>query len=197
MDPKRNILRSATDFAAFTAENFISPGDVVVDATCGNGRDTLFLASRRPSKLYAFDIQASAVASTRELLISSGYRQQLCSGAFSLINASHSFIARYVKERPRVIMFNLGYLPGGSRAVTTSASSTIEAVKASLSILNPGGLICVTMYSGHPEGAEEQEALLSFSSALDSSLYHVSTVTMINQRSHPPQNLFITSKAPY
>lgn len=194
MDNTKNILRSATDFALYTARSFISPGDVLVDATCGNGRDTVFLASCHPSKLYAFDLQPEAIASTRKLLSASGYEDMLRSGFIVLINDTHCRIPHHVPERPGVIMFNLGYLPGGSRDITTKADSTLEAVKGCLSILRPDGLISVTMYSGHEQGAEERDVLIDFACSLDPSRYHVSAVSMINQRRHPPENLFITLK---
>ena len=40
---------------------FVRTGDVVVDATCGNGLDSLWLARTvgRSGKLYAFDIQVN------------------------------------------------------------------------------------------------------------------------------------------
>ncbi len=40
---------------------FVRTGDVVVDATCGNGLDSLWLARAvgRSGKLYAFDIQVN------------------------------------------------------------------------------------------------------------------------------------------
>ena len=45
----------------------IKSGDVVVDATMGNGWDTAFLAGLT-DKVYAFDVQKEALVSTQALL---------------------------------------------------------------------------------------------------------------------------------
>ena len=60
-----NIIRNTTGFAMHIIKEYITPYSIVVDATCGNGHDTLHLAQCRPKRLYAFDIQEQAVASTR------------------------------------------------------------------------------------------------------------------------------------
>ena len=84
-----NIIQTTTDFAMFIVSGYISPGDVLVDATCGNGHDTLRLLRHGPSALYAFDIQQQAVDNTKELLISNGFRDRLEDGTVKLICDSH------------------------------------------------------------------------------------------------------------
>ena len=93
-----------------------------------------------------------------------------------------------------VIIFNLGYLPGGDKHITTGESSTRKAAEASLTLLAKDGLLCITMYSGHPEGQREKEALLGMASALDPRTYHSAYVNMLNQRNEPPELLLITKK---
>ena len=50
-------------------EGVLTPGDHVIDATCGNGHDTLFLAKcvdlERGGKVFAFDIQEKALLTTK------------------------------------------------------------------------------------------------------------------------------------
>lgn len=51
----------------------VRPGDTVIDATCGNGHDTLELvklvcADNAPGYVYAFDVQEDALANSSYLL---------------------------------------------------------------------------------------------------------------------------------
>jgi len=189
-----NLIQTTTEFAMFIASGYVTEGNVLIDATCGNGNDTLRLANFSPSKLYAFDRQPNAVSNTRDLLISEGFEEKLDDGTISLICDSHEYMAEYVEEPANVIIFNLGYLPGGDKNFVTTSSSTISAVITSLQLLAHNGLLCITMYSGHPEGYEEKEALLMFAMELDASLYHVSYINMANQPNFPPEILLITKK---
>ena len=87
-----------------------------VDATCGNGHDTLLLAktSPRDAIIWAFDIQPVALANTQKLLAEHHLAEKV-----RLIESCHSHIAEYVHEPVDVAMFNLGYLPGGEISLTT------------------------------------------------------------------------------
>ena len=189
-----NLIQTTTEFAMFIASGYITDGSVLVDATCGNGHDTLRLAEFSPARLYAFDLQPDAVSSTRDRLIAGGFEAQLDDGTITLICDSHEHMAEYVEEPVNVIMFNLGYLPGGDKSFVTTSSSTISAVVTSLQLLAEDGLVCITMYSGHPEGYEEKESLLMFAMGLDPSRYHAAYVNMANQPSFPPEILLITKK---
>ena len=63
-------LRSARFLARDVLARAVRPGDAVIDATMGNGHDTLFLSEMvgKTGKVYAFDIQPEALASTERLL---------------------------------------------------------------------------------------------------------------------------------
>ena len=176
-----NIIRNTTGFAMHIIKEYITPDSIVVDATCGNGHDTLHLAQCGPKRLYAFDIQEQAVASTRDLLVSEGLSEALASGRIKLICASHSDIDAYISSPIDVAVFNLGYLPGCDKAVTTRSGTTSAALS-------------MTMYSGHPGGREEKEELLETAEALDPGIYHCAYISMINQPSDPPEILLITRK---
>ena len=189
-----NIIRTTTELAMYTASAYIRPGAVLIDATCGNGHDTLRLAQHKPSVLYAFDMQQDAIDSTHQLLISEGFENDLADGTIKLICSSHEYMSSFVNEKADLIMFNLGYLPGGDKTVTTCAGSTLTAVSEAVEILAADGLVCITMYSGHDEGKTEKEALLNFARQLDSSRYHSAYVSMINQKNSPPELLLITRK---
>lgn len=189
-----NLLTKTTELAMYIASAYTFPGCVIVDATCGNGHDTLALAASEPSKLYAFDIQQQAVDNTAALLRSEGYGHRLDNGTIDIICDSHGNMQEHVDKPADLIVFNLGYLPGGNKAVTTSASETQNAITASLDLLNKGGLLCITMYSGHTEGFEEKRMLMEMAADLDSKLYHAAYVNFINQRNSPPEILLITKK---
>lgn len=189
-----NIIQTTTQLALHMVSGYAKKGGVFADATCGNGHDTLWLARMKPSKLYAFDIQPEAVENTRRLLISEGFSPELEDGTIELIRDSHESIGSHIPTPVDVIIFNLGYLPGGDKSITTGETSTIGAVESSLTLLAKDGLVSITMYSGHPEGRREKEALLEMAAALDSRTYHSAYVNMLNQKNDPPELLLITKK---
>lgn len=157
--------------------------NVAVDATLGNGYDTDFLSSLF-LKVYSFDIQNIAIEN---------YKNNKKNNVI-LINSSHSNINNYVKERPDCIIFNLGYLPGGDKNVTTMASSTIESLKTSLKILNNGGIIIVCIYTGHKEGKKEEECILNFVQNLSKKEFSTVLHTYVNRQNNPPKLLVIEKK---
>ena len=103
-------------------------------------------------------------------------------------------MARYVKEQPHVIVFNLGYLPGGDKEVSTSSGTTLEALCAALELLAVDGLLCVTMYQGHEAGYLERLKVLEWAGSLDKGVYHCVHTSMVNQPNRPPEILWITKK---
>ena len=207
-----NIIRQTTELAMYIMRAYVKPGDVVVDATCGNGKDTLALAAMDPGRLYAFDVQEDAVSKTVGLLKDSGYGERLalsCKGSLadgSIIvqQLAHEnlkdFFAGVFEESGddhgciKAVVFNLGYLPGGDKHLTTKTETTIPAVQSAMELLQKDGVICITMYSGHPEGKQEKAALLSFARELDSTRWHCAFISMPNQKNDPPEILLITRK---
>ncbi|KXZ52894.1 hypothetical protein GPECTOR_8g274 [Gonium pectorale] len=151
----------------------LRPGDTAVDATCGNGHDTLFLAQAvGPSgHVHGFDIQEAALAATRER-VGSG----LPPGAaprLALHATCHSRLQELAGSAvARVVAFNLGYLPGaGDKRIVTAASTTVAAVEAAFEVVMPGGLITILCYVGHPGGQEEYEAVRDLVAALSPSYW--------------------------
>ena len=130
-------------------------GGKVIDATVGNGYDTLYLAGKvgNTGRVYGFDVQKEAVAATRSRLEEAGL-----SGRCRLILDSHENVDLYVSEPVDGVMFNLGWLPGTEHAVTTHAESTLKAVGKCLVLLKKGGLMTICVYPGHPEGEREKNA---------------------------------------
>lgn len=143
--------------------NHLQEGDRAIDATAGNGYDTLFLAEQVGSsgKVIAIDIQDSAIQSTQEKLKSAG----LIDGV-RLVTDDHALALKKLTASNRgkvaAITFNLGYLPGSDKRIQTNAESTEEALAASFQLLSPGGYLCVTAYRGHSGGKTEAETVESF-----------------------------------
>lgn len=187
---KNNIIQSTTQTALLFVAQYLHPGDTAVDATCGNGHDTAALAKLGAKTIYGFDIQQQALDATKEALI----REGLYSDHIHLILDGHEHMGRHIHEPVQAVIFNLGYLPSSSKETVTKKETTLKAVSEALRLLKRGGLLCITMYSGHPGGEEEKEALLSLAASLDKARYHAVYMNMLNQRSHPPEILLITLK---
>ena len=185
---EKNILSRTTELAKVICEKYANKEKTAIDATCGKGHDTLWLAERF-GRVYAFDIQEKAAEATRQLVKSRGFQN------VKVINDSHEKMAEYVHEKVKLVMFNLGYLPGGDKEIVTETASTLKAIEAALSLLEKDGLVCITMYPGHPQGAREKAALIRMAAGLDKSQYHCVRTDMVNQSEGAPEILFITLKA--
>ena len=136
----------------------VKAGDLVVDATAGNGHDTLFLAGLvgDSGKVMAFDVQQAAIDSTRERLEKAGVGDRV-----ELFHESHGkLLERAGRGSVAAVMFNLGYLPGGDHEVITEVGETGKAVVQSLFVLKPGGVMTIVCYTGHPGGEEEAEVVV-------------------------------------
>ena len=158
----------------------VVPGDIVIDATAGNGHDTLFLSELvgQEGRVYSFDIQPEAVQATIERL---GDRKNA-----TVIHAGHETIANHVNEEVAAAVFNLGYLPGADHSIITRPNTTIQAIESCLELLKVGGLVILTVYHGHEGGDEERDSLLSYLRSLPQSYVHVLKYEFINQQNHPP-----------
>ena len=163
-------LKSARYLAREVLLQALEPGDTAVDATMGNGHDTLTLceAVGPAGRVYAFDVQEQAVVETKKRL-----REQAMEDRAELIHAGHEHMAEYVRGPVKAAVFNLGWLPGGDHAVTTRWETTRRAVEAALELLAPMGVLLVCAYPGHAEGEREKAELAAFLSALDNRRYNV------------------------
>ena len=184
---KRNLLTKINELARLFWKPYINENALAVDATCGNGHDTLFLAANCRF-VHGFDIQPQAIEATEDLLRRNGRDN------YSLYCCSHELMGEYVGELADLIVFNLGYLPKGDKQITTLADSTVTALQESLQLLKTNGLISVTMYHGHPQGKQEREAVLAYCRNLDPIRYHCVYVNMLNQPNDPPEIVLITKK---
>ena len=186
-----NDFRSARFWAAELVEPAMYPGARAIDATMGNGHDTLWLCERvgHEGKVYAFDVQPEAVARTRERLIDAGLMDRA-----ALFCVGHEHMAEVVKEPVDAAMFNLGWLPGAKHAVTTRVDTTLAAANAALGLLKPDGLLTICVYPGHEEGKRELERLLSWAERLDPVQFDAMVKRYLNQPNDPPQLIAVRKK---
>lgn len=162
----------------------VAPGDLCIDATMGNGHDTLYLSQLTgPSgRVLAFDIQQAALDSTRRLLTAHHALEPV-----QLLLDSHSHMAQYAKpETVSCIVFNFGYLPSGDHALATKSETSIPAITQGLSLLKKGGLMSLCIYSGGDSGFEERDALLPYLKGLDPKKYLVVLSSYYNRPNNPP-----------
>ena len=123
-----NIIRSTTQTALLFISQYLHNGDTVIDATCGNGHDPLALAKMGAGKIYAFDVQETAISNTGSLLT----KENIPLDNVHLILDSHANMCNYIKEKVQVVVFNLGYLPSADKSVTTSTLTSSPAVCSSV-----------------------------------------------------------------
>lgn len=163
----------------------------VVDATAGNGKDTLFLAQNTPNEtaIYAFDIQQQALLNSQELLKNHGFS----TNKVRYILDSHANVKRHLDGMIDVAMLNLGYLPGASHELTTKPETTVLALDQLAYSLVPGGVMTVVAYPGHASGEIEEKAVRAFLAALPQKSFTVGCWQMINQVNKPPV-LYIVEK---
>ena len=180
---KSKYFINSTQLAKEIMNEKLNEGNIAIDATVGNGYDTLFIAERigETGKVYGFDIQEKAIINTKEKLKENGYWQRAL-----IIKDSHENMNKYIKEKVDFIIFNLGYLPGGNHNITTKFDTTIKAIKKSLNLLNRNGILLMVLYYGHENGKIEKEKVINFLESLDQKYFDVLMFNFINQKNNPP-----------
>lgn len=160
----------------------LKPGDTAVDYTMGNGHDTAFLSETvgESGKVFAFDIQLAAMESTRKNLEKWGAPSN-----YTLFNVSHHRAAEFVTGKVRAGMFNLGYLPGSDKKVTTMHETTLAAIDAAISMMDTDAIVLIAIYPGHAEGELEGRLVGEKLSKLDRHDYTVACFRMMNSPTSP------------
>ncbi|WP_037586303.1 class I SAM-dependent methyltransferase [Stenoxybacter acetivorans] len=182
------LLENSLAFSHSLLSRHVQAGDIVVDATAGNGHDTVFLAQYvgEYGQVYAFDIQEIALQRTQERL-----QQAKLAKRVQLIHASHADLAEYVPPNIATVMFNFGYLPGGDKQLSTQTHSSLAALQSALKLLAVGGVVSAVLYPGHFAGAAESAAVLQWAQNLPQQAFSVLQYGFINQRNQPPILLVI------
>jgi hypothetical protein len=166
----------------------LRPGDVAIDATCGNGRDTLMLAQILlecpDSLLIGLDIQPAALEKTALLLkkslpdsyLSRVLLHRLCHAQIDSIP---------LPIQPRLIVYNLGYLPGSDKTITTQTPTTLQSLQKGALLLASDGAISITCYPGHPEGEKEELEILAWTQLLNPAKWLVCHHRWVNRSASP------------
>ncbi len=162
--------------------NHLGEGDIAVDFTMGNGYDTEFLSRTVGERghVYAFDIQAAAVESTRRRLAEVG-----CPQNYTLIHDSHHRVKDYVKQPFKAGMFNLGWLPGGDKSITTLRKTTLPAIEAAIDLMDRDAVLNVAVYPGHEEGDAEGNMICDYLSTLSRHKVCATKVQILNSPTSP------------
>ncbi|MEL7564204.1 MAG: class I SAM-dependent methyltransferase [Dehalobacterium sp.] len=176
------IIRSVVELSHQLLSPVVHEGSSVIDATAGNGKDTLFLAKLvgETGKVYAFDIQEGAIEKTQSLLETHGMKNRV-----HLIQHGHELVDEYVDEQVQGVLFNLGYLPGGDHKIVTSPDTTICALKKSLNLLAQGGVLSIAVYWGHPGGLEEKNVVDQWVEKLSPREWDVMKINFPNKNMAP------------
>lgn len=196
MFSKYPLFQSHIDLAHHYWNELIAPGDTVIDATCGNGHDSLVLAqlalNETKGNLFCYDIQEEAIQNSSGLL-----KEKLPKKAYDrifFINSCHSSFPDSLQPKSvKLIVYNLGYLPGGNKAMTTHAETTWQSISNAMDLVIPGGAISITFYPGHEMGKLEQDFVLDKINQLDARQWSCCHHQWLNRKSSP--NLLLLQMA--
>jgi hypothetical protein len=173
---QKKIMKPHLELARHLWRSHLQPGDLAIDATLGNGHDALFL-HELGCQVIGLDIQLAALKKSKARI---GEKN------IHLLHISHAEIVSLILPKPpKLIVYNLGYLPGGNKEITTLVESTLKSVKDSLKILAPMGALSITCYPGHDEGLKEEFVLIEWASSLDSKHWNVCHHRWLNQARAP------------
>lgn len=188
---RAKYINKITEVNKIFLEKIIEKGHVVIDATMGNGYDTVYLGNLvgETGKVYAFDVQEEALTSTRKKVVRDNMEDRI-----ELILDGHENLDKYVKEEVSCVVFNLGYLPRAKHMVITKPDTTLEAIKKSLELLKPNGIISIAAYIGHEGGLDEKNYICEYLDNLDQKQYNVLHMEFTNQINNPPQLILVEKK---
>ena len=160
----------------------LKDGGVAVDFTMGNGYDTEFLSRTvgESGRVYAFDVQAQAVESTAKRLAEVG-----CPQNYTLIHDSHHKVKDYVKVPFKAGMFNLGWLPGGDKSITTLRETTMPAIEAAIELMDRDAILNVAVYPGHEEGDAEGNMICDYLAQVSKHKVCATKVKILNSPTSP------------
>ena len=177
-------LRSARFLASEVRQACVQEGDTVIDATLGNGHDALELASLVGERghVYGFDVQPDAVERSWTRMKASGLESRC-----TFFATGHEHMEETVSGPVKYICFNLGWLPGGDKSITTHWKTTSMALSQALDMLLPGGVLSVCVYPGHEAGAEELREIQLFFSALRPQEFNCLRQTFLNAGPGSPE----------
>lgn len=186
--PFHSALRGPVPLAHLLLRSLVGAGHRVVDATCGNGHDTLLLAQLvgDSGQVWGFDVQEQAISATAQRLAEAGVTERA-----TLLNVGHEELASHVTAPLQAVLFNLGYLPGSDRTIITRPETTLVALNQALELLALGGMIMVTIYPGHDGGSSEQQQVEVWAAALEPRRCHCWRMGQTNVSATAPYLLLV------
>lgn len=188
------LFQSHLDLAHQIWSQIVKPGDFVIDATCGNGHDSMILAKLAVTisagLLQVIDIQKEALNATRSLL--SAHLSVGLMNRIEFIHNSHSQFNNHAEQSVALIVYNLGYLPGGDKNLTTKKETTLQSLHSAVRLIKSGGAISITCYPGHSEGKVEEESVLEFGSSLNPQEWSCCHYRWLNRQAAP--SLFLMQR---
>ena len=200
---------SLVNVAHYLIRDKLHPGDIAIDATVGNGHDTVFLVEQVGlfGKVYGFDIQQVAIDSTWakvESCCRSGERTRsdapLQLKCLTLIQASHADMAENIPAplygNISACMFNLGYLPGSDKSIITQTESTLTALAIASQMLSSNGILTILAYPGHHGGDQESIAVKNWCEQLNEEQFNVSIFYSTENKVSAPR-LYVVDKLLY
>ncbi|NGX56078.1 MAG: hypothetical protein K1060chlam5_00313 [Candidatus Anoxychlamydiales bacterium] len=166
---------------------FLKKDFICIDATIGNGFDTLFLLELSTKynlkKIIGFDIQKQAIDNTKNLLKKNFNLEDL--KKINLFLSSHEDFSKHLKEKINLFIYNLGYLPKSDKSITTKSKTTIQSIKSAFLHLSQNGAISITVYPGHSEGKIEEIEILKFLEEIDYKIYNIMQYKWLNKKNSP------------
>jgi 16S rRNA C1402 N4-methylase RsmH len=193
---RRTQLPNAVETAHALLQQHLQPQMIAIDATAGNGHDTLFLCQTvtELGQVYAFDIQNQAIINTQQRLQAANISPL----SYHLISSSHDLMIEELTlhqvTQVDAVLFNLGYLPGTDKQITTQTSTTLKALDQACILLKPQGLLCVVVYPGHSEGLQEQTQIEQWCQRLHPFHFEVQLTRTFNRLQPPPELWAIVKK---
>src|SRR5699024_1093846 len=180
------MMKSILQYSHHLLAKTLDSGDTAIDATCGNGHDTVFLCQAVGEKghVYGFDIQDAAIANTKKRL-----RNKKLTNA-TIIKDSHSNFQHHgpVDRLTRLggAIFNLGWLPGSDKSLIRKADSTILALAGLLEHIQTGRMVVLVVYHRHPAVDDEKHHLMQYTPHSNQKHFHVVYDGLIDQKNKPP-----------
>lgn len=190
--PEIPRLRGPVPLAHLVLRTHLREGDLAVDATCGNGHDTLLMAELvgNTGRVWSFDIQEQAIQQTAARLTETGL-----AGRVELLHTGHETMSEHVSGELGAVAFNLGYLPGGDQSVITRPETTLAAFGQALGLLRPGGILAVSVYPGHDGGASERRTVDAWAAALPPQAFHAWRMGQLNVSATAPYFVLVQRAA--
>ena len=179
-------LHHSVEFQHHLWLDALESAKTIVDITCGNGHDTIYLLSHchENSHVYAIDIQEVAITRPKEKIVKE--LPQAMKQVDFILGSHDRVIETLPVSNIDLMIGNLGYLPNADHQIMTKSTSTIKAISKGLAKLSVNGLCTIVAYPGTETGRKEAEDLEYYIASINQKEYHCSTWRPLNQANQPP-----------